>query len=144
MRLDLPDGEWVELTPRLNHAQLRRIRRAAADPELDSFSEGTCAMIRGWLLHDVDGHLVECPPPAVDGIAVEALDNLPAEVVVRIGTRALEIAGGQPDPKGSGARSRSSSPARGSKSHLNSGTPSSSPIMAAGRQPTSTPHRPTS
>jgi hypothetical protein len=142
--MDLDGGEWVEFTPRLNHAQLRRIRKAASDESLDAFSEGTCAMVRGWLLHDIDGRVVECPPPAVDGIPVEALDNLPADVVVTIGTRALEIAGGQPDPKGSGARSPSSSPARGSASRRSSATPSSSPIMGDGRPPTSTALRPTS
>ena len=144
MRLDLPDGEWVEFTPRLNHAQLRRIRKAAADPEMDSFTEGTCALIRAWFLHDVDGRVVECPPPAVDGIAPEALDNLPAELVVTIGTRALEIAGGQPDPKGSRARSRSSSREPASASRSNSATPSSSATMMAGHPQTSTTLRQTS
>lgn len=139
MRVELEGGEWVEIVTRLNHAQLRRIRRAASDPELDSLTEGVCAMVTGWLLHDTDGHEVPCPTPTVEGIPSEALDTIPADVVAVFGAAALEAAGGQPDPKGSDATSSASPPAPSSTSHLNSGTPISSPLTRVGRRPTSPP-----
>ena len=140
--MDLPDGEWVEFTSTLNHAQMRRIRRASSDPALDSFTEGVCAMITGWHLRDVDGQEVPCPVPSVDGIPSDALDTLPAVLVADVGARALEIAGGQPDPKGSTPRSSNSPTERRPASRPNSGTPTSSPTIPDGPGATSSPPLP--
>lgn len=138
-RHPLDGGEWIELVDRLNHAQMRRIRRAAVDVELDSLTEGVCAMVTGWLVHDVDGREVPFPALAAEGIASDGLDPLPAETVVAMGLIAVKVAGGQPDPKGSDATSSGSPPAPESTSSRSSQTRSSSTITQDGPTATSSP-----
>lgn len=104
-RVTLPGGDWVDLVTRLNHAQLRRIRQAAASPDQDSLTEGVAAMCSNWSVRDVDGADIPYPGGGPEGVPSEALDRFPADVVVAVARRAAEIAAGGPDPNGSTATS---------------------------------------
>ena len=109
-RLALPNGDWVDLVTRLNHAQMRRIRTAARSEDLDSLTEGIAAMAANWSLRDVDGAEIPFPGAGPDGVAAPALDRIPADVTTVIGKRATELAAGGPDPNGLTARSGDSPP----------------------------------
>jgi hypothetical protein len=130
--VDLPDGQYVDLVDRLNHAQMRRIRRAAGDDELDGLTEGVAAMVTGWSLKDVEGTVVPFPTLGVDGVPSGALDTLPADLMLIVGVEALTIANGAPDPKGSGGASPPSRRSAKGRYRLSSPTPTSLPIIPAG------------
>lgn len=105
-RLSLPDGQWADITTRLNHAQSRRLRRAKADPDrLVVVDEFVATMTVGWSLRDLAGNDLPYPPPAFDGIPAETLDNLPADTVDAIFLRCSELYAGAPDPNASAGTS---------------------------------------
>jgi hypothetical protein len=99
VRRTLPSGEWVELVPRLNHAQMRRIRSAKGTADLAA--EGLCAMVTAWCARDADGRDIPCPSPSVDGIPVSAVDPMPEDVFAEFAQMAVDLLQEQPDPKGS-------------------------------------------
>lgn len=83
MRVDLPGGDWIELTDRLNYAQMRRIR-ATSQAGGDTALEGVAAMARGWSLRDAQGVVVPFPGAEVDGVPSEAFDAVPFDLMMAI------------------------------------------------------------
>jgi hypothetical protein len=140
-RLDLPNGDWVDMTPRLNYAQRRRIM--AAETTIAQAEEGVCAMVAGWALRDVDDQAIPFPERAVDGIAVEALATIPGDTFdLMAGFAADLIMEGYPDPKGSAGRSTGSQPASPPTSNRSSRTLTSSRSILDGAGTISNPPQP--
>lgn len=83
MKVDLGGGDWIELTDRINYAQMRRIRATSATGG-DTALEGVASMARGWLLHDAQGAVVPFPGAEVDGVPSEAFDAVPFDVMLAV------------------------------------------------------------
>jgi hypothetical protein len=141
-RVTLPDGDWVDLTTRLNYAQHRRMTTAKANG-LDAVTEGVAAMIVGWSLRDVNGQAIPLPPVEARGIPSAALDLIPFESMEAIADRAAELVKAIRDPKDGAGISPGSPPAPSSPSTPSSPTSTSSPIIPAGPGQTSSEPPPT-
>jgi hypothetical protein len=100
-RLPLPNGDWVDLVTRVNHAQARRIRTAYRSPELDAITETTAALAVNWSIRDTDGAEVPYPGGGPEGVPSAALDRFPDEAVITVFVRAAEIFNGGPAPNAS-------------------------------------------
>jgi hypothetical protein len=125
-RIDLPRGDWADITSRVNHAQYKRIRLAATSN--DQVDEGVAAVIVAWSIRDVDGHPLPSPEPAVDGIPVEAMATMPLDTFLALAERASEVLVDSTElvPKASGDSSTESAPGQRSPSRQTSRTPTSS------------------
>ena len=108
-RLALPNGDWIDLQTRLNHAQSRRIRRAGDDPALDVQTETVAALAAGWSIKGVDGAEIPYPGGGPEGLPSAALDLVPHEAMVEAFVKAADIVAGGPDPNASTATSELSS-----------------------------------
>lgn len=98
-RVDLGDGQYADLATVLNHAQWRRI--VGARGAADAVTEGTAALLLGWLVRDVNGSPIEFPAdvgPA--GPPASLLDRAPSELILALADVASLIAAGRPDPLG--------------------------------------------
>ena len=143
-RFDLPNGEWVEFSTRINHAQQRRVQQAPPGERMD---EGVAAIVLNWSLRDVDGNAIPFPGAAAHGVPVSALDMIPLETYALIAEEAAEVftraialvsppkAGGKPRP--------SSPPANGAGSSPSLPISTSSPTTPDGAGPISSPPLPT-
>ena len=97
-RFTFPDGDWVDLTARLNHAQRRRIIAARGTPEVAT--ESVAAMVLAWSLRDVEGAAIPFPGAELDGVAASAMDAIPMDSFDAIAQRAIELIESAPSPKG--------------------------------------------
>lgn len=112
-RVTLPAGDWIDLADRLNHAQFRRVKRAAnADPPDATTieTESVAALAVNWSIHGVDGREIPFVGAGVDGVPAEALDAWPYEHVAEAFSVAADLIRGVPDPNAT-AESSDSSPA---------------------------------
>jgi hypothetical protein len=110
-RVALAGGDWVDLADRLNHAQYRRVKRAANAPEPDVTTietESVAALALNWSVRDVNGRELPFPGAAVDGVPAEALDAWPYEHVAEAFSVAADLIRGVPDPNATAASSDSS------------------------------------
>jgi hypothetical protein len=80
MRIDFPEGQWVEVRERITHGQDKEIRRARVrvrdDPEHTSGEDVTVALrvfVSAWSVKDVDGI-----PIAIGDL--DAVDRLPMDI----------------------------------------------------------------
>jgi len=147
-RITLPNGDWVDVVERLNHAQYSRIRKAES-LGLDRVDEGICAMVIGWALRDVDDKAIPFPELGRGGIPNEALDLIPIDSFVVIATEAAKLLtqklGGDEGlvPKDGGETSSDSvSQEAGSPLIPTLPMPTSSPSSQAGRGKRSSPPLP--
>ena len=114
MRVSLPAGDWVDLVDRINHAQYRRVKRAAAGDKPDSVeleTETVAALAANWSLHDVAGREIPFPGGTAEGVAAAALDTWPYEAVIEAFAAAAKVIQGVPDPNATAASSDTSLPA---------------------------------
>lgn len=128
MRYTLPNGDWVDLVERLNYAQARRIAEAG-DERAGAL---VAAMVTNWAIRDVDGEPIAFPELRDDGIPIESIARMPFDSFQLIGSAAVDLLPGQPDPKGSSGTSPSSAPERPAASRRTSPRPTSSPITRDG------------
>jgi hypothetical protein len=134
-RYTLANGDWIDLTTVLNHAQMRRLRAARGTDEVAA--EGVAAMAVAWAIRDVDGQPIEFPGAGVDGVPVAALDRFPEPVFVEIAERAADILNAEPDPNATPLRSDGQSQGSQSQPSPTLPTPISSPITQDGPGPIS-------
>lgn len=133
-RVELPDGQWAELTPRLNHAQRRMIQRG----EPERVTAGLAAMLVRWHVLDVDGVVIPVPADrSVAGFPPSILDTFPIEIVDTIALEASNLIAGDTVPKAGAGTSDGSAPGSGSESGPSSQTPTSLPTIPAGPTPIS-------
>ena len=103
MRVELPDGQWVEFREELTHGQFKRLSRALlratehpaeAGPDIDT--EFCAVYVSAWFLRAPDGSNVELPADIDARPAI--IDNLPAGIVTIIATAAANAWRMRPDP----------------------------------------------
>lgn len=128
MRVELPNGDWIDLVDRLNYGQQRRIADVAGSRQ-DRAAETIAAMVLGWSLRDDFGDPIELPPVGIRGIPTEALDPIPLAhaVIIADAVSATLDHIDEPVPKATGETSSVSSPAPRSVSRRSLPTRSSSP-----------------
>jgi hypothetical protein len=85
MRVELDDGQWVELRDRISHGQDKEIRRArmrAKDSPEDAIAEDITVSLRvfikAWNVNDPDGN----PIPLTDADAIERMPHLMADELI--------------------------------------------------------------
>ena len=140
-RVTLPNGDWADLTERLNYAQARRLNAARGTP--DAAGTVVAALVVNWALRDVDDAPIEFPGADVDGVQLDALDRIPYETFQMIAAEAVDILPSQPDPKDTAGQSLDSQQGSDSVSPPTLPTPISSQTIPAGPGRTYKPHLPT-
>jgi hypothetical protein len=145
-RLTLTNGDWVDLSTRLNYAQRRRLIAARDEPNDVRAAEMAAAMMTGWAIRDVNDQPIPFPGAAIDGVPLASIAVFPADSLDAISIRAAELVTEAVDiPKaGAGTSGGSPSPAEASTLTSDSPTPTSSATMPDGPTPISNRPRPTS
>ena len=97
MKLDLPDGQWAELRERLTYGQAKVVKRAYVaiqQRDDDALVDLDLALLKGyvtnWDVKNIDG------TPAT----LDAIDNVPDDVIQLIAKRAADLWNSKADPKG--------------------------------------------
>lgn len=88
MRLDYPDGQWVELRERITHGQDKEIRRARVRARDDPSTAGdgdTVALrvfIRDWRVLDVNGEPIALTDPdAIERMPMDVADSVLGAII---------------------------------------------------------------
>ena len=104
MRVELPDGQWVELREELTHGQTKRLKRALyravespADAGPDVDTEFVAVYVAAWSLRGV------ADVPADLDARLPIIDALPASVVRAVAEQAAALWKGAADPNASTA-----------------------------------------
>jgi len=107
MRVELPDGQWVDLREELTHGQFKRLMRAQirreTEPEAgpDVLTEFVAVYASAWLVRAPDGSNIDLPADLDARLAI--IDAMPATVVATVADKAIDIWRGRPDPNASAA-----------------------------------------
>jgi len=130
VRVTLANGDWVDLTDRLNYAQARRLNASRGTE--DAAGTMVAALVTAWALRDIEDQPIDLPERADDGIPLGALDRVPYDTFITVAAAAMEILPGQPDPKDTGEQSPDSPPGSRNGSTQISQMPTSSPTFRDG------------
>ena len=77
MRIELPDGQWVEVRERISHGARKKVIRAVEEDDLEGMAAITMAYVIAWEVRDPDG--VPIPFDAPD-----AFDRTPDDVAKQL------------------------------------------------------------